>query len=233
MGGRGGSLLSSVVSKYSFLRVQGVLLLLVKKSVRREAMFWTGRDNLYGHMRSSPGNHPAAQPPFVGIQGGGGVANPGANLAGHPHPGFPPSPSQQQQQLLAAAAADNLLSMDNPPAMPRDAEMLKNIHVLSSFVVKNGPDFEQLARRKQVGDPKFGFLFGGDPDTDAAIGQRYYEWKKRALEAGLRVAAQASSGLLVSPVQPSAPPYAEKLTSDAPASPAGSDMDLEGDLKYS
>jgi hypothetical protein len=36
----------------------------------------------------------------------------------------------------------------DPPAMPRDVEMLKNIDILSSFVVKNGPDFEQLAKKK-------------------------------------------------------------------------------------
>jgi hypothetical protein len=109
--------------------------------------------------------------------------------------------------------------------MPRDPEMLKNIDLLSSFVVKNGPEFEQLARTKQIGDPKFGFLFGGEPDTDAAIGQRYYEWKKQALKASLQ--SQSGSGLHSE--RPSAQD-AENLTSDAPPSPVGSDMDMEGNL---
>jgi hypothetical protein len=111
----------------------------------------------------------------------------------------------------------------DPPAMPRDAEMLKNIDVLSSFVVKNGPDFEQLARKKQSADPKFAFLFGGEPDTDAAIGQRYYEWKKHALEASLW--SQGGSSLCSGrgSIQDEV-----KLTSDALASPVGSDMEMEG-----
>jgi hypothetical protein len=111
----------------------------------------------------------------------------------------------------------------DPPAMPRDAEMLKNIDILSSFVVKNGPDFEQLARKKQSADPKFAFLFGGEPDTDAAIGQRYYEWKKHALEASLW--SQGGSSLCSGrgSIQDEV-----KLTSDALASPVGSDMEMEG-----
>ncbi|CAK9883399.1 unnamed protein product [Sphagnum jensenii] len=137
------------------------------------------------------------------------------NVSG-PYPGFPPSSSQP-------LVADNF-PMD-PPSMPRDPEMLKNIDLLSSFVVKNGPEFEQLARTKQIGDPKFGFLFGGEPDTDAAIGQRYYEWKKQALKASLQ--SQSGSGLHSE--RPSAED-AEKLTSDAPPSPVGSDMDMEDDF---
>ncbi len=171
-------------------------------------MFQPGADNPHGHLRN-PSN--PAQPPFA-MQGGRHL---GPNVSG-PYPGFPPSSSQP-------LVADNFPI--DPPSMPRDPEMLKNIDLLSSFVVKNGPEFEQLARTKQIGDPKFGFLFGGEPDTDAAIGQRYYEWKKQALKASLQ--SQSGSGLHSE--RPSAQD-AEKLTSDAPPSPVGSDMDMEGNL---
>jgi len=86
--------------------------------------------------------------------------------------------------------------------------MLKNIDILSGFVVKNGPQFEDMARQKQANDPKFGFLFGGEPGSEAALGKAYYEWKKRCL-----------SGAKADPPSP---------INEAPLSPDGSDMDMEG-----
>lgn len=33
---------------------------------------------------------------------------------------------------------------------------------LISFVTRNGPEFEAMTKQKQEGNPKFGFLFGGE-----------------------------------------------------------------------
>lgn len=74
-------------------------------------------------------------------------------------------------------------SISEAPIMPRDPEMLKNIDLLSSFVVKEGLSFEKMTREKEVNDPKFRFLFDSEPGTEAAIGKVYYEWKKNALQA--------------------------------------------------
>jgi hypothetical protein len=150
-----------------------------------------------------------ALPPFP-THGGGNL---GPNLPG-PYPALPAS-------LSFTPVADDFPV--GPPAMPQDAEMLKNIDILSSFVVKNGPDFEQLARKKQSADPKFAFLFEGEPDTNAAIGQRYYEWKKHALEASLWSQGGNSLCSRRGSIQDEV-----KLTSDALASPVGSDMEMEG-----
>lgn len=36
------------------------------------------------------------------------------------------------------------------------------IDKLAEFVARNGPEFEQMTMAKQQGNPKFGFLYGGD-----------------------------------------------------------------------
>ncbi|KAJ7515650.1 hypothetical protein O6H91_22G022100 [Diphasiastrum complanatum] len=67
------------------------------------------------------------------------------------------------------------------PPLPSDPEVVKNIEVLATFVAKNGPQFEDMARIKQANDPKFRFLFGGEAGSEAFIGYNFYEWKKHDL----------------------------------------------------
>ncbi|XP_059077312.1 uncharacterized protein LOC131057751 isoform X2 [Cryptomeria japonica] len=83
------------------------------------------------------------------------------------------APVQVSQGLLTAPS---LLSQ---PPRPKDDEIIRNIEILVQFVLKNGPEFENMARAKQAGNPKFSFLFGGELGSDAAIGYEYYQWLKR------------------------------------------------------
>lgn len=120
-----------------------------------------------------------------------------------------------------------------PPPVPKDPEMLKNIEILSSFVVKNGPQFESMARAKQSGDPKFAFLFGGERGTDAALGFDFYNWKKEHLmwvEGRARGAAPVvdQSQQPSRPTEPILQVKSAGVSHDSPHSPAGSDMDMEG-----
>lgn len=41
---------------------------------------------------------------------------------------------------------------------------------MAEFVARNGPEFESITKAKQQGNPKFGFLFGGDY-------YQYYQWR--------------------------------------------------------
>lgn len=43
-----------------------------------------------------------------------------------------------------------------------DIELRNIIDKLAQFVARNGPDFEQMTKNKQKGNPKFQFLFGGE-----------------------------------------------------------------------
>ncbi|XP_017771820.1 PREDICTED: calcium homeostasis endoplasmic reticulum protein isoform X2 [Nicrophorus vespilloides] len=48
------------------------------------------------------------------------------------------------------------------PQPPQDTELRNIIDKLAQFVARNGPDFEQMTKNKQKGNPKFQFLYGGD-----------------------------------------------------------------------
>ncbi|VDN22655.1 unnamed protein product [Gongylonema pulchrum] len=49
-----------------------------------------------------------------------------------------------------------------PPRPPDDEDSRNVIDRLAEFVAKNGMEFEERTRAKQYGDPRFGFLFGGE-----------------------------------------------------------------------
>eukprot|EP00850_Spirogloea_muscicola_P002582 SM000010S04220 [mRNA] locus=s10:295494:299296:+ [translate_table: standard] len=78
-----------------------------------------------------------------------------------------------------------------------------------------------MARAKQAGDPKFGFLFGGDPGSDADVGSQFYDWKKAQLREQVQAvdAVPGPSGLV--PSQGSLP--TAQSQQEEPMSPASSD----------
>lgn len=43
-----------------------------------------------------------------------------------------------------------------------DAEMRTIIDKLAEFVARNGPEFENVTKKKQLTNPKFSFLYGGE-----------------------------------------------------------------------
>nr|XP_024217822.1 calcium homeostasis endoplasmic reticulum protein [Halyomorpha halys] len=66
------------------------------------------------------------------------------------------------------------------PAAPQDIELRNIIDKLAQFVARNGPEFEQMTKNKQKGNPKFGFLFGGEYFN-------YYQYKVTTEQAILKV----------------------------------------------
>ena len=48
------------------------------------------------------------------------------------------------------------------PRPPDDMEVKNIIDKLALFVARNGPEFEQMTKNKQEGNPKFSFLYGGE-----------------------------------------------------------------------
>ena len=48
------------------------------------------------------------------------------------------------------------------PRPPDDMEIKNIIDKLASFVARNGPEFEQMTKKKQENNPKFSFLYGGE-----------------------------------------------------------------------
>lgn len=68
------------------------------------------------------------------------------------------------------------------PQPPNDIELRNIIDKLAQFVARNGPEFEQMTKKKQKGNPKFGFLFGGDYFN-------YYQYKVTTEQAILKAKA--------------------------------------------
>lgn len=69
--------------------------------------------------------------------------------------------------------------MSPAPPLPKKKDVVKKIEVLCQFIAKNGPHFEDMARRRENGNPEFEFLFGGEPGSDAALAHDYFLWMKR------------------------------------------------------
>ncbi|KAI4462046.1 sr-related ctd associated factor 6 [Holotrichia oblita] len=72
------------------------------------------------------------------------------------------------------------------PQPPQDTELRNIIDKLAQFVARNGPEFEQMTKNKQKGNPKFQFLYGGEFYT-------YYQYKVSAEQSQLKQDMMQSS----------------------------------------
>ncbi|EEB17110.1 conserved hypothetical protein [Pediculus humanus corporis] len=72
------------------------------------------------------------------------------------------------------------------PQPPNDVELRNIIDKLAQFVARNGPEFEQMTKNKQKGNPKFSFLFGGEHFN-------YYQYKVTTEQAILKAKAARES----------------------------------------
>lgn len=57
-------------------------------------------------------------------------------------------------------SAYSIYTLVNP--LPVDPETRTIIDKLAEFVARNGTDFEAMTKQKQLSNPKFGFLYGGE-----------------------------------------------------------------------
>lgn len=57
-----------------------------------------------------------------------------------------------------------------------DAGLRNIIDKLAEFVARNGPEFENITKHKQQGNPRFSFLYGGDY-------YQYYQWRVASEQA--------------------------------------------------
>ncbi|OAE19033.1 hypothetical protein AXG93_2839s1290 [Marchantia polymorpha subsp. ruderalis] len=216
-----------------------------------------------GHIPGPPVGMTAGapyQPPFARARGSGGGGAPGPYHFPHfpgfglsqgypppshrpppsglahppPLPGSLPSVAPPPPPLLDASVRSSLKGVPPPPPpAPKDAEMLKNIELLSSFVARNGPWFEKLTRDQHGHNPKFAFLFGGERGTEAAIGSDFYEWKKLFLNWEERSKLPSAEHITRSELSQQwnrEELGATQLSHEVPPSPSGSDMDMEDDF---
>ncbi|KAJ4961322.1 hypothetical protein NE237_021232 [Protea cynaroides] len=122
-----------------------------------------------------------------------------------------------------------------PPPKPPAEEVVRKIEVLCQFIAKNGPDFEDMARKREFGNPEFAFLFGGEPGSGAAIAHDYFQWMKRkSLSESKPCNVPGQSNLLPRTLEIKySPQHCISTDEDASGSQANSDMDMEDDVNKS
>ena len=69
------------------------------------------------------------------------------------------------------------MSSNRPPDPPDEAKNI--ITKLANFVVRNGPQFEEMTKKKQEHNDKFSFLFGG-------LYHEFYQWRIQMEREGMR-----------------------------------------------
>ncbi|XP_026443399.1 zinc finger CCCH domain-containing protein 55-like [Papaver somniferum] len=113
-----------------------------------------------------------------------------------------------------------------PPRKPAEQEIVKNIEVLCNHIAKseNGPALE--VRVKESGNPKFAFLFGGEPGSEAAIAHEYFLWMKSKCCMNLPLDKQPENTI-------SLPAAAPLEIEDASHSAQDSDMEMEDGMNQS
>ncbi|KAL5723231.1 hypothetical protein ACHQM5_006654 [Ranunculus cassubicifolius] len=114
---------------------------------------------------------------------------------------------------------------DLPPPKPAAIETVRQIETLCQYIAKNGSGFEVTVRAKQHGNPKFAFLFGGEPGSEAAVAHEYFQWTKRNC---LNEEVKMPNGCEPSKVE-SSTCQSGHSNEDACDSAAESDMDMEDD----
>nr|XP_043606345.1 uncharacterized protein LOC122578441 isoform X2 [Erigeron canadensis] len=118
-----------------------------------------------------------------------------------------------------------------PPPKPKDENTVRKIEVLCQYIAKNGNKFEDMTRQKEIGNPEFEFLFGGEPGSEAEISHEYYKWMKKKCgssefrEGGHNKDLSLELSGVGSFMQPNS-----TLHDNILHSPACSDMDMDDDI---
>ncbi|KAH9318097.1 hypothetical protein KI387_019866, partial [Taxus chinensis] len=114
-----------------------------------------------------------------------------------------------------------------PPPKPADEEVVYHIETLCQFVIRNGPEFENMARAREAGNPKFAFLFGGEPGSDAAIGFAYFQWMKMKCTAELKMHQETEVKQLAGALHLSGPTHQNESLTNASEGVSKSPSDTE------
>ncbi|KAI3874744.1 hypothetical protein MKX03_021266 [Papaver bracteatum] len=157
-------------------------------------------------------------------------------------PPQPPLPHDSTSNVLASSDGRNAEDEDKcvkgdtgedsevkgflpaPPRKPAEQEIVHNIELLCRYIAKNGPEFEETARVNESGNPKFAFLFGGEPGSEAAIAHEYFQWMKSKCCMNLQLDKLPEKTI-------SLPAPSEIEDASYPAQ--DSDMEMEDDMNQS
>ncbi|XP_021757168.1 uncharacterized protein LOC110722209 [Chenopodium quinoa] len=159
------------------------------------------------------------------------VSESSGNVTTHSHKSGATPISDEDESLKQSV----LLDLPPPPPKPADENVVRNIEVLCQFIAKNGPEFEEMACKKEYGNPEFNFLVGGDPGSEASCAHEYFLWMKK--KCGLvndlhKVQGRRDLSHMYGDCEPSAGPNSVPNVRTS-QSPADSDVDMEDDITQS
>lgn len=135
---------------------------------------------------------------------------------------------------MGSSCKENLIpDLPPPPPKPVDDRTVRSIEILCQFIAKNGPEFEDMTRQKEFGNPQFQFLLGGEPGSENAVAYEYFLWMKNKCQLAFKSAGEQGNNTS-SVIQSGDSPSQLNLTTDAgvPPSPVDSDMDMEDDITH-
>ncbi|KAK6250094.1 hypothetical protein SCA6_004099 [Theobroma cacao] len=116
------------------------------------------------------------------------------------------------------------------PLKPTDEKVVERIEALCQCIAKNGPDYEDMVRKKESGKPEYAFLHGGELGSEAAIAHDFFQWmKKKSILSCKLDERQGNSTLRPSRNEPSEQPFNLVITA-ASYLPDDSDMEMEDDI---
>ena len=114
------------------------------------------------------------------------------------------------------------------PPKPTDENVIERIEALCQGIAKNGTDYEDMVRKNESGKPEYAFLYGGEPESEAAIAHDFFQWmKKRSILACKFDEQQGDSSLRSSENESSEQPC-HLVIAAASHSRDDSDMEMEG-----
>lgn len=134
--------------------------------------------------------------------------------------------------IVKAASDFNIMSdIPLPSPRPRDEKIVRKIEVLCQYIAKNGHEFEDMTRQKEVDNPEFKFLFGGAPGSEAAISHEYFKWMKKNCSSSELLDGRHNRNISLEPSEVGSSRQPDgSMHADISHSPAGSDMDMEDDI---
>lgn len=125
---------------------------------------------------------------------------------------------------------DGSMRLDLPPSPPKPIEekTVQKIEALCQDIAKNGPNVEVITFQNESRNPEFGFLFGGEPGSEAAIAHEYFQWLKRKCILAYKVHEDKRESALRPFTNESSSQPNYFMASAGCTSPADSDMEMEG-----
>ncbi|XP_059642278.1 uncharacterized protein LOC132284211 [Cornus florida] len=148
----------------------------------------------------------------------------------------PEGRSSSEVSLLVDDGLSSVVSakwdLPPPPSKPAEEKIVQRIEDLCQSIAKNGPGFEDMVRQKEVGNPEFEFLYGGEPGSRAAVAYEYFVWMKRGSSLACKSLEEhdkSDSALRLSEIGTSMQPDS-LMDAGLSQSPSFSDMDVEDDI---